>query len=275
MPYKGSKNKIAEKIISVLPEADYFVDLFGGGGAMSHCAALSGKYKKVIYNELEPLIYKGFVMALNGEFENEKRWISREDFFRLKDTDPYVAMCFSFGNDLQTYAYSPENEHLKKYLHKIFFAETPEQSYINWRNFLNDYRTVELSCNNKFNQLENLNRLKRLQSLERLGRLKNIPPLDITCFNHSYEQVEIPENSVVYCDIPYKNANKYLSDFNYEKFYKWAKNQPFTVYISEYSMPKDFEEIASFEKSSKFSDRKSKKTIEKIFVNKAVRYGHN
>lgn len=32
LPYKGSKNRIAEKIISVLPSADYFIDLFGGGG---------------------------------------------------------------------------------------------------------------------------------------------------------------------------------------------------------------------------------------------------
>ena len=80
MPYKGSKDKIAEKIISVLPDADCFVDLFGGGGAISHCAAMSGKYKKVIYNEFEPLVYKGFKMAVNGEFSNENRWISRKDF---------------------------------------------------------------------------------------------------------------------------------------------------------------------------------------------------
>lgn len=270
MPYKGSKNKIAKKIISILPEADYFVDLFGGGGAMSHCAALSGKYNKVIYNELDPLVYKGFVMAVSGEFENEKRWISREEFFRLKDTDPYVAMCFSFGNDFRSYAYSPENERLKEHLHKIFFAETPEQSYINWKNFLNDYRTINLDCSKKFKSIENIDRLKRLQSLERLDRLKNIVSADITCLNLSYEQVEIPENSVVYCDIPYRNTEKYISEFDHEKFYSWAKSQPFTVYISEYSMPEEFQEIVSFEKSSKISARKNKKTIEKIFTNGVI-----
>lgn len=31
MPYKGSKNKIAKKLIEQMPSADYFVDLFGGG----------------------------------------------------------------------------------------------------------------------------------------------------------------------------------------------------------------------------------------------------
>ncbi len=105
MPYKGSKSKIAEQILNVLPDAEWFVDLFGGGGAMTHCAALSLKYKYVLYNEIEPLIYKGFKMAVNGEFKNESRWISREDFFKLKDVEPYVAICYSFGNDCKTYCY--------------------------------------------------------------------------------------------------------------------------------------------------------------------------
>jgi site-specific DNA-adenine methylase len=31
MPYMGSKSKIAKDIIRLLPSAEYFVDLFGGG----------------------------------------------------------------------------------------------------------------------------------------------------------------------------------------------------------------------------------------------------
>ena len=31
-PYQGSKSKIAKDIIQILPPAEYFVDLFGGGG---------------------------------------------------------------------------------------------------------------------------------------------------------------------------------------------------------------------------------------------------
>ena len=65
MPYKGSKTAIAEQIINILPEADWFCDLFGGGGAVTHCAALSMKYKNVMYNELEPVVFKGFKMAIN------------------------------------------------------------------------------------------------------------------------------------------------------------------------------------------------------------------
>ena len=31
MPFKGSKNSIAEKVIGVLPEGSILYDLFGGG----------------------------------------------------------------------------------------------------------------------------------------------------------------------------------------------------------------------------------------------------
>ena len=42
---------------------------------------------------------------------------------RLKDTDPYVAICFSFGNDLKTYCYGKDIEETKKALHyAIFFS---------------------------------------------------------------------------------------------------------------------------------------------------------
>ncbi len=117
MPYRGSKNSIAAEIISVLPPAKHFYDIFGGGGAMTHAAALSGKYQYIHYNELNPLICKGFKMAVNGEFKNERRWISREYFNAHKGDDPYVAICWSFGNNLRSYLYSKELEPIKKAVH--------------------------------------------------------------------------------------------------------------------------------------------------------------
>ena len=117
MPYMGSKNSIAQKIVDFLPRAEHFYDLFGGGGAITHCAYLSNHYKYIHYNELEPLVYKGFQMAINGEFKDEKRWISREDFNALKDSEPYVAICFSFGNCLKRYMYNENVEPIKKAFH--------------------------------------------------------------------------------------------------------------------------------------------------------------
>ena len=43
LPYQGSKNQIAEDIIDFLPSGNRLVDLFGGGGSISHCASLSSE----------------------------------------------------------------------------------------------------------------------------------------------------------------------------------------------------------------------------------------
>ena len=115
--YQGSKNAIAEKIIEILPSGRRFVDLFGGGAAISHCAVLSGKWQKVLYNEYNPLLVDLIKKAINGDYQNEKRWISREDFFKLKEKDGYIKYCWSFSCAGNYYLYSKEVEPWKKALH--------------------------------------------------------------------------------------------------------------------------------------------------------------
>ena len=116
VPYQGSKNKIAEWIIDNLPEDETLVDLFAGGCAVTHAAMLSGKWNKVIANDIgdAPEV---FCNAISGKYADEKRWISREDFQNLKDTDPYVSLCWSFGNNRSDYLYAQEVEPWKKALH--------------------------------------------------------------------------------------------------------------------------------------------------------------
>ena len=114
VPYMGSKNQIVKKLIEQLPSSKYFIDLFAGGCAMTHGAMLSGKYERFITNDIgdAPSL---FLDAINGKFKNETRWISRDDFFALKDKDPYVRYCWSFGNNGKTYLYSKEIEPYKKH----------------------------------------------------------------------------------------------------------------------------------------------------------------
>lgn len=83
LPYQGSKNKIAEWVISNLPNADNFYDLCAGGCAITHAAMLSGKYKNFIINDINPHPTQLFVDAINGKYKDETRWISRDDFFRV------------------------------------------------------------------------------------------------------------------------------------------------------------------------------------------------
>lgn len=116
VPYQGSKNKIAGWVIDNLPEDEILVDLFAGGCAVTHAAMLSGKWDRIVANDIgdAPEL---FCDAIDGKYADEKRWISREDFQNLKDTDPYVSLCWSFGNSRTDYLYAQEIEPWKKALH--------------------------------------------------------------------------------------------------------------------------------------------------------------
>ena len=116
VPYQGSKNKICKWVIDNLPSGNVLVDLFAGGCSVTHAAMLSGKWDYFIANDIgdAPEV---FINAIEGKYSAENRWISREDFERLKDTDPYVSLCCSFGNDRSNYLYAQEVKPKKKALH--------------------------------------------------------------------------------------------------------------------------------------------------------------
>ena len=116
VPYQGSKNKICKWVIDNLPSGNVLVDLFAGGCSVTHAAMLSGKWDYFIANDIGDAP-KVFINAIEGKYAAENRWISREDFERLKDTDPYVSLCWSFGNDRSNYLYAREVEPWKKALH--------------------------------------------------------------------------------------------------------------------------------------------------------------
>lgn len=132
LPYQGSKNKLAERIAALLPPATHLYDVFAGGCAVSHAALLSGKFKEVHANDITDSVTL-FEDALNGKYENENRWISREDFFRLKDSDPYVRIVWSFGNNQHCYLYSKEIEPYKKAVHEMLYAPTPNERRLKFK----------------------------------------------------------------------------------------------------------------------------------------------
>ena len=145
VPYQGSKNRIATLIMNELPAGTRFVDLMAGGCAMTHAAMLSGKYKRFLCNDLYPSGSNLFRNAMNGEYSKPEylRWISREDFFKEKDTDDFVKLCYSFGNGGITYLYGKKLEPLKKAFHYavVYDDWTYLEQYAkdnNWREGLID-----------------------------------------------------------------------------------------------------------------------------------------
>ena len=124
LPYQGSKSSIAKDIVAILPGGNRLVDLFCGGCSVTDYAMKNtDKFKRFLINDIDGRNAKTYIRALSGGFLNEDRWISRQDFFKLKETDDYVRLCFSFGNSGKTYMYGPQIEPYKRAIHHIVFWE--------------------------------------------------------------------------------------------------------------------------------------------------------
>ena len=123
LPYKGSKNGIVEWIVDNLPPAEVFCDLFFGGGAVTHRAMLTGKYKRFIINDIDARLPKLFIDCAYGKYtvENHPEWISREEFNLRKIDDAYIALVWSFGNNGKDYLYGTDIEDMKHAYHKVVY----------------------------------------------------------------------------------------------------------------------------------------------------------
>ena len=328
IPYQGSKNKILKPLFCSFPKLGirHFVDLFAGGCAVSHYALVHWDGVSIHANDIDPAPVTMFTSAVSGKFADERRWISREDFFRLKDTDPYVRICWSFGNNQREYMYSREREPWCKALHyarvfgdtslfREFGIETDGsvedivthhdeycERYICWyaENILHlteaeaqhlrpeversaeELRLYlyEAVAKSGLTRREVGRRLgtqmeshyfgrsqfafptremyERMQtfldlplpyakcvdeyaaSLQRLQSLQSLPSLQrLTTSCASYEDVPIPPDSLVYCDIPYENTAGYRHVLDYERFYAWCARQTSLVMVSSYDLPAD------------------------------------
>lgn len=101
--------------------------------------------------------------------------------------------------------------------------------------------------------------------------LKQFPLLRGVDFRlSSYEDLDIPRRSIVYCDPPYYGATGYSSKkFNHVDFWDWVRytSKHNMVYVSEYSAPEDFTCIWSKETPVNMDYRKNKKlNTEKLFI---------
>ena len=97
--------------------------------------------------------------------------------------------------------------------------------------------------------------------------------LPITSSVLDYEEVAIPEDSVIYCDIPYEGTDGYIEKdkggFDYERFYQWCERQTQPVFISSYQMPEDrFDCIEEFTHRSTLSATANNLVTERIYVPK-------
>lgn len=269
--YLGSKSQIAKQIIDALPVADNFVDLFAGGCGIAHVALLSGKYKRVIVNDLDGRGVRLFIDSIKGKYTNENRWINRDDFHSNKNSDPYIALTFSFGNNMADYLYSKETEEYKHGLHNaVFFNDLCILQNLGFRvvdtpikDIMGRYRYFSLSLR-KYVNYYRLESLERLLANNRLNQLKG-KLNQLVALTQDYKSVEIPEKSIIYCDIPYKNTMYKYPSIDYEDFYEWAELQKTPVFISEYKMPEEaFNKFVVIKKRQLSTQQGASKNVEEI-----------
>ena len=224
LPYTGSKSKIAHWVIDNLPSGRVLIDAFAGGCSITHRALLSKKWQTIIANDINGKYLQLFLDAVQGKYRDERRWISREDFERLKAKDAFVACCWSFGNNLQRYMYSPAIEPYKRALHYaiVFNDFEPMQELmpevaktvheaIHWIRNTHDRRITaqnvivkalkRLTGDNYAHQIIQSNPLyqsirhsnkdaHRLESLERLQSLQSLESLERLQSLQSLERLE-------------------------------------------------------------------------------------
>lgn len=226
LPYVGSKNQLAKDIIGLIPPCKHFYDLFGGGGAITHYASLSGKWDTVHYNDYDNFTVKYFENALYGKW-NTKKVYTRNDFYRLKDKDPYVAYVWSFQSKGQQYFSGVEKE--KK--HGLDYC-------------------VESDIESR---------------IRRVKRVGQIPRDRVVITNKSYDKVKILPDSVIYLDPPYKDTIGYKSGgIDYDKLYDFCEKSKALVFISSYWLPKDrFVAVRSYVHTNFFT---MKSGVEKVFI---------
>ena len=276
LPYQGSKSRIAEWVVDVLPASHTLVDLFAGGCAVTHAALMSGKWERVVANDRgsAPQV---FLDACNGEFDQWALVCNRDDFMALRDVDEAVALLYSFGNDGRGYLWSEPNAAVKVPAEKMLAAPSERERRTWFKAFIKALMR-DFGSDEKTNRQLGMERLERVQDLQGMMGLERVQGLQgmvglermqgLTVTRGDYRDVDVPEGGTVYADPPYRGTNtKKYGSFNFGAFDRWLAEVDFPVYVSEYTAPAGCVEVASREKMCSMSaNGKSMRSVERIFV---------
>lgn len=101
--------------------------------------------------------------------------------------------------------------------------------------------------------------------------VKQSPKLQhVSLLHRCYQDLDLPNESIIYCDPPYAGAKSYKDGFDHNKFWQWCRrksDEGHTVYISEYAAPEDFECIWEKEIASSLTKNTgAKKGTERLFI---------
>lgn len=94
---------------------------------------------------------------------------------------------------------------------------------------------------------------------------------DIDFRTGDYKDIIIPENSILYLDIPYKDTKQYSTSkgFDHDEFFEWCRKQKklgHTIFVSEYNAPKDFKCVWEKKITNSMNTKNTYKPTEKLFI---------
>jgi hypothetical protein len=200
------------------------------------------------------------------------RFVWPEEFERERHDDLLLALLWSFSNNEHIYLYGPRWVDYKYAAHKAIvdndfkliskyltdeitkLLQSKLESLSDWNERRLCWRfTIYQLCKSgmlkdilKTNDLLNApTSLCRIQNLGRSLRLQNLEhyisqELPFKPFKCDYRDLQVPTDSVIYCDPPYVNTSGYAGadEFDSKAFLDWAaeigRDNP--IYISEYQI---------------------------------------
>lgn len=286
LPYKGSKNTIAERIVKLFPKGGRFLDVCCGGGAISQSAYLSGKYDSVTGVDINKsiIVLLNAVMVKGGLIDYEKRpLVTREDFLEAKGRwddgnleDAVTRYVASFGFNGQDYLWGEARLEYKYLSHRL----VTEKSMFKRRELLRDFVNLigRLGFQYGTKDFDNLSYIEQMQNLQRIKMVEDEMEAakDVVCTKLCFEcasmfEIFYDDYDVIYIDPPYASAqrrynHKDFSRIMFKALLRALVESGKTVFVSEYDCPAEgFTEIASFSKACLQCATSNFSVIERVF----------
>lgn len=289
LPYKGSKNTIANQIVAQFPRAHSFLDACCGGGAVLEAAYLSGKFERVEGIDIDD----GIITLLNAVFRDfgkidyeHKQLVTAERYKEavrsratLEDAvDRFIA---SFGFNGYDYQWGEKRRHLKYLAHQAMTLPTLDGRRTAFHSFIRDLMksgavegdrwSIELSEIKNLGHTEQATNLCRLQKVEQamfLAARDNRTELGIS--KKSMFDMDYSPYDVIYFDPPYADTKGYdKAKFDFDRFHSLIDglvDSGKAVYVSEYKAPTSkFTEVLAVEKQMSQCDKLTKVVTERLF----------
>lgn len=249
--YLGSKRRIAKEILPIIlkdrKEGQYYVEPFVGGG--NTLTLVDGNR---IAADAHPFLMCLWIALQQGWLPKKK--IDQDEYEFFKELSK-KGLTYDLHLDAQI-GYAG------------FKGSFGSHWFASWaRNVPQD---VKMSDQTKYKY-----RTRYEEGFDKLSKIaKNVKDVD---FYHSdYSDLKIPNNSIIYCDIPYKDTTSYdsknvLKPFVHDEFWPWAKDKSESghkVFVSEYQAPEEWKTVWSKDQiTSVHNEAKHYKTkTEKLFT---------